>query len=195
MQEAAAASKAPTAAAPAPTPIVKEKPRKKVSSSSSKEDPNAPGVPVTLMYSERSATEKELVHTKTIKFTEKHARLDGHAISASSTDDSVKKSRKFFEWFLAPMSPSDFFEHYWEKRTFVLKRGAAGILRPGFEAPPKPTSKSTSPAEQENQHAYYGGWFSSKIIDQLMRSGELHYSTDIGPFKFYFLIFSVCWRV
>lgn len=172
---ASASSSAPAASISKP---IKEKTKKK-SSNVAKEDPNAPGVPVTLMYSDRSFGVKELVHTKQLKFTEKHAKLDGHAVADSTTDDSSKKARQFLQWFLAPISVEDFYENYWEKRTFVLKRGAAGILRPGYDAPAQLKQTSKVAAEQSNEHAYYGGWFSSKIIDQLLRAGELKYSTDI----------------
>jgi hypothetical protein len=64
---------------------------------------NEGGAPVTLQFVECALAEKATVHTKTLKYTNVHKQMDGHAILNSSTFDSDKKAQKFLNWFLAPL--------------------------------------------------------------------------------------------
>jgi len=71
-----------------------------------------------------------------LNFTEEHLKLDGLSIAQSPTYNASPKALKFLQWFLAPMTPQQFFDQYWEKRVFILKRKAWPALKKA-EAEPK----------------------------------------------------------
>lgn len=62
------------------------------------------------------------------------------------------KCRDFLKWFLWPLPIDEFFNAYWEKRVFVMKR---------------------------NEPKYWDGWFSSGELRSLVEEGRLAYGSDI----------------
>jgi lysine-specific demethylase/histidyl-hydroxylase NO66 len=82
---------------------------------------------------------------------DKELTLNGRAI-ADSADDLDTQARRFFEWFIAPVTSEEFFAEYFEKRPLVIKR---------------------------NRPDYYKGWYSSEDIRKLLREHNCKTGRDI----------------
>lgn len=78
--------------------------------------------------------------------------LSGLDIIEKPTNNVATKSKEFLKWFLWPLPVDEFFNAYWEKRVFVLKRGE-----------PK----------------YWDGWFSTNQLRDLVDEGRLSYGVDM----------------
>jgi len=82
----------------------------------------------------------------------------GHDIADSEQfDDSAIKARKFFEWFIFPLDIEEFYEKFWEKKPFIIRR---------------------------HQSNYYDGWFSKDLLDELLRNRTLNYGANIDITKY-----------
>eukprot|EP00698_Gefionella_okellyi_P014945 TRINITY_DN4177_c0_g2_i1.p1 TRINITY_DN4177_c0_g2~~TRINITY_DN4177_c0_g2_i1.p1 ORF type:complete len:500 (-),score=120.33 TRINITY_DN4177_c0_g2_i1:105-1604(-) len=71
--------------------------------------------------------------------------------------DSVVRSKRIFEWLIAPVTSDEFYEKYFEKRPLIIKRKKA---------------------------TYYDGWFSTKEIEAVLREREIMYGKDIDVTRY-----------
>lgn len=78
--------------------------------------------------------------------------LSGLEIIDKPTNNAATKSKEFLKWFLWPLPVDEFFNSYWEKRVFVMKRG---------------------------ERKYWDGWFSTGELRDLVDEGRLMYGTDM----------------
>ena len=73
--------------------------------------------------------------------------------SSNAEEDSRENSQLKLEWLLSPISPSVFFDEYWEKKPLLIRRSS------------------------DRQH--YGDLFSQTAIPELLGTGRLTYERDI----------------
>jgi lysine-specific demethylase/histidyl-hydroxylase NO66 len=129
------------------------------------------------------------------------------AFSEEIDDDNISTAAEFFSWLISPLTPEEFFSHYFEKKPLVIRRNCkkkgttvqivtterdlsqyvpemGGYDEKSSKIGHKGVMSELTCARTESQPNlahYYSGWFDKSAVMELLASpsADIHYGRDI----------------